>query len=49
MFDLTGYHSRAPTCCLQQFTSVVIIHLFRGEEVFGHKREKVACSVVTFD
>ena len=27
----------------------VIILLFRGEEVFGHKREKEACSVVTFD
>ena len=29
--------------------SYVIVHLFHGEEVFGHKREKEARSVVTFD
>ena len=27
----------------------VIKHLFHGDEVVGHKREKEACSVVIFD
>ena len=27
----------------------VIIHLFLGNQVVGHKREKEACSVVTFE
>ena len=27
---LTGYHSRATTCCLQQFTSLIIKRCVRG-------------------
>ena len=33
-FALTGYHSRATTCCLQQFTGFIfhfiLVHLFYG-------------------